>query len=109
MRIVRNRFIPFKGFKAVNLCGILFVRKDAYISEKTMNHESIHNAQIKELVYLLFYGLYLSEWLIRLIWCWNLKKAYRNISFEREAYTNESNWDYLKYRKHYVWIKDVFK
>ncbi len=108
MRIVRNRFIPFKGFKAVNLCGMLFVRKEAYISEKTTNHESIHSAQIKELLYFFFYALYLTEWSIRVIWYWDFKKAYRNISFEREAYTNESNLDYLKNRKHYVWIKDIF-
>jgi len=29
----------------------------------------------------------------------NRKKAYRNISFEREAYANESNPDYLTNRK----------
>lgn len=29
MKIVRNHFIPFKGFMAVNLFGILFVRKEA--------------------------------------------------------------------------------
>lgn len=109
MKIVRNRFIPFKGFKAMNVCGVLFVRKDAYISEKTTNHERIHTAQMKELGYVLFYLLYVVEWFFRLIWYWNFKKAYRNISFEREAYTNESNLEYLKNRKYYVWIKCLFK
>lgn len=39
MIIIRNNIIPFKGFSAINLFGILFVRKDAVISEKTINHE----------------------------------------------------------------------
>lgn len=31
---------------------------------------------------------------------WNIRsKAYLNISFEREAYTNEKNIDYLSTRK----------
>ena len=30
--------------------------------------------------------------------------AYRNISFEREAYANEADENYLQHRKHYAWI-----
>ena len=48
MKIVRNNIIPFKGYKAVNLFGILFVRGDAVISSTDINHESIHTAQMKE-------------------------------------------------------------
>ena len=109
MKIVRNRFIPLKGFKAMNVCGLLFVRKDAYISEETMNHERIHSAQMKELLFVFFYVLYMSEWLIRLIGCMNLKKAYRNISFEKEAYTNEDDFEYLKNRSCYASIVYIFK
>ena len=29
MKIIYNNIIPFKGFKAMNLFGVLFVRKDA--------------------------------------------------------------------------------
>lgn len=28
MKIIYNNIIPFKGFKAINICGIVFVRKD---------------------------------------------------------------------------------
>ena len=25
---IRNNIIPFKGYKAINICGILFIRKE---------------------------------------------------------------------------------
>lgn len=59
-------------------------------------------AKERELAYILFYLLYLVEWLVRLFMAGN---AYRNISFEREAYDNESNPQYVKQRKHYAWVR----
>jgi hypothetical protein len=44
MKIIRNNIIPFKGFKAINLFGILFVRGNAELSDEVINHESIHTA-----------------------------------------------------------------
>lgn len=102
MIIIRNNIIPFKGFIAINLFGVLFVRKDAVISEQTINHEKIHTAQMKEMLYVFFYLWYVIEWLIRLFMKGN---AYRNISFEKEAYMNEHDLYYLKSRERYSWIK----
>lgn len=104
MKIIRNNIIPFPGFAAINLFGLLFVRKDANISEVTINHESIHTAQMKELWYIPFYILYLLEWIIRLPMKGN---AYRNISFEKEAYNNQSNFEYLLNRERFKWIKYI--
>ena len=42
--IVKNNIIPFKGYKAMNLFGILFLRKPYSLSEKDINHEAIHTA-----------------------------------------------------------------
>ena len=56
MKIVRNNIIPFKGYKAVNLFGILFVRDDAVIGSVDINHESIHTAQMKEMLYVFSTG-----------------------------------------------------
>ena len=61
---------------------------------------------MKEMMYIPFYILYVVEWLIKLFCKGN---AYRNISFEREAYDNQYNLDYIKTRKHYNWIKRLFK
>lgn len=112
MKIIYNRFIPFKGFLAINLFGTLFVRVEKgypnpSISKRTINHESIHTEQMKELGYIFFYIWYFIEWLVRLIT--NTSSAYRSISFEKEAYNNEGNYEYLKHRKRYSWIKYYLK
>jgi hypothetical protein len=105
MRIIRNNILPFKGFSAINLFGILFVRKNARLSEKTLNHERIHTAQIKEQLYAFFYLWYVIEWMIRLIRYRDSYKAYRNLSFEREAYANDRNLTYLENRKPFSFLK----
>ena len=106
MKIIYNNLIPFKGFVAINLFGILFARNEYSnkISDRTINHESIHTEQIKEMGYIFFYIWYLVEWLIRLF---INSDAYRNISFEREAYINDDNLDYLKTRKRFSWLKYI--
>ena len=107
MKIVRNKYIPFAGYKAINLFGILFVKGDARIDDVMINHERIHTSQIKELLYIFFYLWYVIEWLIRLIQFRNSYMAYRNISFEREAYQNEEDIHYLKSRKFFSFLKYV--
>lgn len=104
MRIIYNNIIPFRGFVAINLFGLLFVRKEykGKIGSRTLNHESIHAAQMWELLFLGFYLAYVIEWCVRLFMRGN---AYRNISFEREAYSNENDVGYLKDRKHFAFIK----
>lgn len=100
MKIIYNNIIPFKGFLAINLFGVLFVRgtwRD--VTAKVLNHEKIHTAQMKELGYVFFYIIYILEWLFRLTQEGN---AYRNISFEREAYIHEKDPNYLQNRKRFA-------
>lgn len=99
MKIIRNNIIPFKGFAGINLFGILFVRKNVVVTDRMLNHEKIHTAQMKELLYVGFYMWYFIEWLIRL--CNDHKTAYRNISFEAEAYSNQGNMGYLNNRNRF--------
>lgn len=101
MKIIYNNIIPFKGFKAINLFGILFVRKGCIMKDIDINHEAIHTAQMKELLYIPFYIIYFIEWIIKLIQIGNFYFAYRCISFEVEAYSNQNDLQYLKKRKHY--------
>ena len=107
MRVVFNNLIPFRGSAAINLFGILFVRNNVYennkVPDETFIHEKIHTAQIKELGYVFFYIWYFIEWLLLLPFFG--KDAYYWISFEREAYDNDSNTKYLENRKHYNWLK----
>lgn len=104
MKIIYNNLIPFKGFAAINLLGILFVRKGVKVSEEMINHEAIHTAQMKEMLYIFFYLWYVIEWIVRLF---KNGDAYRNISFEKEAYANENNKNYLAERKMYNWINFI--
>ena len=99
MKVIRNSIIPFKGFRAINLFGVLFARPEANITETVLNHEKIHTAQMKELGYVLFYVIYGLEWLVRLMLPGN---AYRNISFEREAYQFQNYKYYLECRERFA-------
>ena len=105
MKIIINNILPPKGFKCINLFGILFCRRQ--LNKIDINHEIIHTKQMQELLYIFFYLWYVIEYLVKLIIYRNTKLAYRNISFEREAYQNQYNLDYLNNRKHYSWFKCI--
>ena len=103
MKIIKNSIIPFKGFLAINLFGILFVREEYSdrLTPEIINHECIHTKQMKELLYIFFYIIYLLEWIFRVLFTNDrfTHNAYRNISFEKEAYTHMNALDYLNKRK----------
>jgi len=108
------------------------------VSERTKNHERIHWAQQMEFIvvgfilsllaslmfiwvsfhwwvliplllfpFLFFYLWYVIEWFVRIFI--NGGNAYRSISFEREAYTNDDNLFYLDTRKHFSSFKYISK
>lgn len=104
MKIVRNKYIPLKRFEAMNLFGVLFCHPESRITPQLINHERIHTAQMVEMLVVFFYLWYVTEWLIRLFMKGN---AYRNISFEREAYRHMYDLDYLKKRKLFAWWKEL--
>ena len=121
MKIIRNKYIPFPGYKAINLFGVLFVKNNAKIDDVTINHEAIHSKQFIELMILFavvtvfirwwmplfsplfFYIWYVIEWVIRL----PKGNAYKNISFEREAYANEGDASYLNGRYWFNFLRYI--
>ena len=106
MKVIYNKYIPSKGYAAINLFGIIFARKEFKpLSKVTENHERIHTDQMRELLYIFFYIWYMIEWLVRLFQYRDRKEAYLNISFEREAYSKQKDLGYLKYRKKYEFRK----
>ena len=118
MKIIYNKVIPFGYAKYFNFCGLIFTKsKNLILSDETINHESIHTLQMKYLLYVFFYLIYLLEWLIKLpvsLFCDNgrfsvSRYAYRSISFEQVAYYNENDLTYLNNANPYEWIKYVFK
>ena len=73
-----------------------------------VHHERIHIIQQIEMLILPFFIWYLIEYALRLIqFKFDSHKAYKNISFEREAYANEHDLDYLKKRQFYSFLKYV--
>jgi cell division protein FtsB len=128
-KVVFNDVIPVKDFTAMTIWPYIFVRNKAAKRYNVVvnNHEHIHARQQLEMLivgavlaviaFLAGFGLwsilplpiflwwYVFEWLFRLAQYRNKDKAYRNISFEREAYANQSDLAYLTNRKHFAWTK----
>lgn len=104
MRLIYNKWIPFRGFRAINLFGVCYVREGQAMPPHSINHEKIHAEQMRELGYIGFYLLYFIEWLCRLVLA--PSTAYRGISFEREAYEHQFDYDYLEHRARFAqWRK----
>lgn len=103
MKIIYNNIIPFKGYKAINIFGIIFARSP--LSDTDKNHEAIHTAQMKEMLYIFFYIWYIAEYIINIFKYKDLHKAYKNIRFEIEAYNNQNNPFYVNHRKLFAWMR----
>src|SRR5690554_280367 len=67
-----------------------------------LNHERIHYRQALELLVIGFYLLYLGEFLVGWARHRNRQQAYREISFEQEAYRHERNLHCLATRKRWA-------
>ena len=92
----------FIQIEAITLYPYIISRGE--MNEKTLNHESIHIRQQEELAIVGFYILYVGYWLKNKIASkMDNSQAYYNIPFEREAYMNESDPDYLSVRKKMAW------
>ena len=87
------KFWPLKNYEAITLepFGIFFKHSEAETDPRIIKHESVHVAQIKRLGVILFYILYLCEYLKNLVIYRNHDQAYQNISFEIEAYRAENS------------------
>ena len=105
--IIKSKLMP-KGI-CMNLFGTFWVRDPSWVDRYVINHERVHTAQQRELLFIPFYIIYVLEWLVRCIQYRNTKEAYYNISFEREAYTHGKDLTYLKNRKPYSWVKFLKK
>lgn len=104
MKVIRNRLLPIgKRYGAINLFGVLFAKRDMRLTLEVINHERIHTAQMRELLYIPFYILYVLEWLWRVIQSrGDTYKAYKQISFEREAYDRGPDLSYLPRRPRFA-------
>ena len=106
MKVIYNGLVPFRGFTAINLLGVVFARREYRpLSEAILRHEAIHTAQMRETGYVGFYLIYIAEWLWGLLRRWDSLAAYRAIRFEREAYRHMADPAYLARRRPYAWTR----
>lgn len=103
-----TKFFSMGKAQAITIFPFIFLKHSSDRDNRILiNHERIHILQAIELLIIPFYVLYLLEFSLRLIQYRNFTRAYLNISFEREAYENEHNLNYLKSRKLFSFWKYV--
>ena len=108
MFLIVSKYLIPKGFRGLTLFPFVIIRNFADKDNKVLiHHEKIHIRQQLELLILPFFLLYFLEYFIGLLQFKDRNKAYRNISFEREAYQNESNLDYLQTRSFWKFRKYI--
>lgn len=117
------KLLLLSGYSAMMLFGFIITKLNE-LSHSTILHERIHQRQYAECVLLstilalplvlfiswwwmllipaFYYLLYLGECFVRLFMSGD---AYENLSFEREAYQNQGNSEYLKERKWFAWVR----
>ena len=159
MRIIYNNIIPFKGFGAMNILGLVFSRKPAEeVTLVTKRHEQTHTFQqyeilgVSALISLVLCNIFASWWYllgclvipfavyvlgflieafippyhnakecfegkcfcdkVKAIPSWFSKvwlDAYRDNCFEREAYMNDHDRNYLATRSLFAWVGYILK
>lgn len=103
-----TKYITFGFASAITLFPFVLVNPPARISKCLVRHERIHLCQQIELLVLPFFLIYSLEYLLRYLYFKSHNLAYRNISFEREAYSHENEVYYLQKRKPYCWVRYIF-
>jgi hypothetical protein len=108
MFLIVTKYLLPKGYRGLTIFPFVFV-KHQYDKKNTVfiHHERIHIRQQLELLIFPFLIWYFIEFIIRLMQYKKWSVAYRNISFEKEAYANEKNLDYLKSRSFWAFLKYI--
>ena len=85
----------------------LWVWSRGEMNKTLKRHETIHFQQQLEMLFVFQWIAYGMFWLFNLIKYRDGAKAYREIPFEREAYSNEKKFTYLEKRKRYAWVSYI--
>ena len=106
MILIVNRHFLSGRFKGISLWPFVIL-ENAHLKNDAafINHEKIHLRQQIEMGVIFFYIWYAIEFFVRYMDCRDGMMAYRNISFEREAYRREANLKYLKKRPFWAFLK----
>lgn len=131
MQIIKNKHLPFGKFDAMNILGFLFVKSDTKLTKRLIRHEATHTVQqyeilaLSAIVALILSNIYASWWYLLVVlvmpiaiyvlaWLIELvlppyDSAYKDSPFEREAYLNQDNPDYLATRPIGAVVKYILK
>lgn len=103
---ISSRFLLPRGFSGIAIFPFVLYR-DARLRHNVtfVAHEKIHLRQQAELLILPFFLWYAIEFAVRWCACRDRRRAYHNISFEREAYANEIRNEYLQNRPFWNHLK----
>lgn len=105
---IRTRLVNYLTFRfaaGITLFPFVLIAPHVPLNRRLLVHERIHLQQQAELLVIPFYILYLLEYVSGRLRRKTHYQAYRAISFEREAYENDSNPRYLDQRKAWSWLK----
>lgn len=109
MILIVSKYLIPKGFRGLTIFPFIIVKdKEEKDFLSLLLHEKIHIRQQLELLVLPFLIWYAIAFLFRWVQFKNKKEAYRNISFEREAYANEKDLNYLKSRPFWAFLNYLY-
>ena len=109
MIIVSRRLLSLLTGKfavSITLWPFIILRSPHQVHDCVLiNHERIHLRQQVELLLLFFYIWYGLEYIYHRLNKHNHLSAYHKLCFEKEAFANESNQDYLKNRRIFSYLQ----
>lgn len=106
MIVLYLSFLKKTKINGITLFPFIILRDKKLRANKVlMNHEKIHIHQQLELLVIFFYIWYVLEYYYLFFKLKDKNLAYRNICFEREAYTKENELNYLEKRKFWNFLK----
>lgn len=106
MIVLVNRHLLPKGTYGMTLWPFILLRSEQLKRDAVlMNHERIHLRQQLQMLILPFYLWYITEFFFRWLQHGNRKKAYSNLSMEREAYANDTDLDYLQTFRFWAFLR----
>lgn len=104
-KIIVSKWLVWPGAAAWACWPFIFVRDEKYKEPWRINHERIHLHQQVEMLVIPFYVVYILNFLINLV---SMNRSpYRNILFEKEAFANQDDPNYLHNRRFWAWIKPI--
>ena len=103
--IIISKYLPKRVIGLTVFPFVFLKQKNMKTNAILINHEYIHLRQQLELLVIPFYFLYIIEFCVNCIIYKSFAKAYINISFEKEAYKNEKDLEYLKPRPFWNFVK----